>query len=317
MCVSVSTNRRLEDQESGMSSLPGVELDGDNHLVVKHEYTDHSNEERPADDTFERFARSGAVTAFPIKLYDMLESVGPDGLEHVCSWAPHGRCFVVHKPEEFQRILPRYFKLSKIASFQRQLNLYGFRRLVGNGPDKGGYYHEYFLRGMPWLIQRMNRVKVKGTLVRARSNPEQEPQFWKMPFVKSTAQEQPRQEEKKVQPLVTSSASFSTIEPTALARLTRKHEEAEVRPSPNKENQAEQEIVLSGWGNPFFYLGSISQEPILNPDCALIGPQGERLNLLLPDSLAGSDEEFKRVLDNIFFEDLEDDFATMLERAVM
>lgn len=79
-------------------------------------------------------------------------------------------------------ILPAYFQLSKFPSFQRQLNLYGFRRLT-KGPDRGGYYHECFLRGKPFLISKIKRMKLKGTGVRARSNPDEEPNFWSMTWV--------------------------------------------------------------------------------------------------------------------------------------
>jgi hypothetical protein len=112
----------------------------------------------------------------------MLETVAAAGNEHIVSWQPHGRCFVVHKPKEFVELLPSYFKLSKLASFQRQLNLYGFQRLT-RGRDRGGYYHELFLKGKIFLAHSIQRVKVKGTGVRARSNPDQEPDFWAMPWV--------------------------------------------------------------------------------------------------------------------------------------
>jgi len=102
----------------------------------------------------------------------------------VVSWQPHGRCFVVHKPKEFVDLLPKYFKLSKLASFQRQLNLYGFQRLT-RGRDRGGYYHELFLRDRVFLSHNIQRIKVKGTGVRARSNPDQEPDFWQMPWVQN------------------------------------------------------------------------------------------------------------------------------------
>lgn len=80
-------------------------------------------------------------------------------------------------------MLPRYFKLSKLASFQRQLNLYGFQRLT-RGKDRGGYYHELFLKDREFIAHSIHRIKVKGTGVRARSNPDQEPDFWgELPWV--------------------------------------------------------------------------------------------------------------------------------------
>jgi hypothetical protein len=38
-----------------------------------------------------------------------------------------------------------YFKQTKYKSFQRQTNIYGFRR-IQTGPNKGGYSHKYFIR---------------------------------------------------------------------------------------------------------------------------------------------------------------------------
>lgn len=62
------------------------------------------------------------------------------------------------------------------ASFQRQLNLYGFQRLL-TGSDKGAYYHSCFVRGQPRLCKGMIRQKVKGTKVRRQAAPDEEPNF--------------------------------------------------------------------------------------------------------------------------------------------
>jgi len=157
------------------------------HITVEHNYHDHALDVS-TDFHEEHPARGGVTTPFPLKLHEMLDSVVAEGLEHIVSWQPHGRCFVVHKPQEFIELLPKYFKLSKLASFQRQLNLYGFQRLT-RGRDRGGYYHELFLREKVFLSHNIQRIKVKGTGVRARSNPDQEPEFWSMSWVNANPKE--------------------------------------------------------------------------------------------------------------------------------
>jgi hypothetical protein len=46
------------------------------------------------------------------------------------------------------------------------------------GRDKGGYYHELFLRNKRFLAHRITKVKVKGTGTRKPSSPETEPNFY-------------------------------------------------------------------------------------------------------------------------------------------
>ena len=87
------------------------------HIVVEHHYHDRSNEDVPVD---ERPARGGVTVPFPVRLHAMLDQIEADGHGDVISWQPHGRCFVVRKPREFRELLPTYFKLSKMASFQRK-----------------------------------------------------------------------------------------------------------------------------------------------------------------------------------------------------
>jgi HSF-type DNA-binding len=46
---------------------------------------------------------------FPTKLHQCLTELEHAGLGHIASFQPHGRCFLVHRPEEFvQKVLPRY-----------------------------------------------------------------------------------------------------------------------------------------------------------------------------------------------------------------
>ncbi|KAL3904632.1 MAG: hypothetical protein SGILL_009991 [Bacillariaceae sp.] len=153
------------------------------HIIVHHDYHDHSHDlDLAREDTAK--ARGGVVTPFPVKLHAMLDAVKQQGLEDVVSWQQHGRSFAIHKPKEFVELLSsyKYLKLSKLASFQRQLNLYGFQRIT-KGRDRNSYYHELFLRGKPHLAHNIQRLKVKGTGVRARANPAEEPDFWKMEWM--------------------------------------------------------------------------------------------------------------------------------------
>jgi hypothetical protein len=130
-------------------------------------------------------ARGGVTIPFPLKLHRLLDTIEQDGYGDVVSWQPHGRAFSVHKPAEFVSVvMPTYFKQTKLTSFQRQLNLYGFRRLT-KGVDTGAYYHELFLRGSVFLCHKMTRTKIKGTGCKAASSPETEPDFYKMPFART------------------------------------------------------------------------------------------------------------------------------------
>jgi hypothetical protein len=63
--------------------------------------------------------KTGGVTQpFPEKLHEMLDNVNEP---NVVGWLPHGRAFIVRKPKEFtSRIMPKFFRQTKLTSFQRQ-----------------------------------------------------------------------------------------------------------------------------------------------------------------------------------------------------
>jgi HSF-type DNA-binding len=96
--------RRRKPQKPGKTAK-----NNDRHFVV-HQYRDHSldlesdvvhHEESSDDQEHPHRRRGGVGVAFPIKLHEVLDQVEADGLDHVISWQPHGRCFVIHKPKEF------------------------------------------------------------------------------------------------------------------------------------------------------------------------------------------------------------------------
>lgn len=166
--------RRRKPQKPGKTAKLN-----DRHFVV-HNYHDHALDPDENDEDDDAHRKGGAAISFPTKLHNVLEQVEADGLAHIVSWQPHGRCFLIHKPKEFaDHVMPHYFRQSKLTSFQRQLNLYGFSRLT-RGKDSGGYYHEMFLRGKVALTKKMMRTKIKGTKFKAASSPDQEPDFYTM-----------------------------------------------------------------------------------------------------------------------------------------
>jgi hypothetical protein len=91
-------------------------------------------------------------------------------LEHVVGGAkiatflPEGTSFQIRSPFLFGRhVLPILFPNMKgFASFQRQLNLYDFKRIGGLGADRGGYCHPLFVRDNPASASEMKRTKIKG-----------------------------------------------------------------------------------------------------------------------------------------------------------
>ena len=88
-------------------------------------------------------------------LMDLLSQEDPE----IVTWLPSGTAFIVRSPKKFvEMVLPRFFKQTKIASFYRQLNMYGFRRIV-DGPDMGAYHHELFVRDKPHLCSTILRKR--------------------------------------------------------------------------------------------------------------------------------------------------------------
>ena len=116
--------RRRKPQKPGKTAKQN-----DRHFVIHnyHDYACEPNDEEEDDsDSAAQLRRRGGVSiSFPLKLHAVLDQVEQDGLSHVISWQPHGRCFVIHNPKVFvEEVMPHYFRQSKLTSFQRQLNLY-------------------------------------------------------------------------------------------------------------------------------------------------------------------------------------------------
>jgi hypothetical protein len=95
---------------------------------------------------FQKTLEYGALS-FPMKLHTMLDDAEKLGFQDVVCWQKGGNSFKVLLSERFSATIMRdYFNQTMYKSFQRQLNIYGFRR-IHSGVDKGGYTHRCFIRG--------------------------------------------------------------------------------------------------------------------------------------------------------------------------
>lgn len=103
------------------------------------------------------------LLTFPWLLHSLLEAAAKEGFDHIVSWHDNNASFRVHEPALFvKQVMPRFFKRqSKYKSFQRQLNIWQFERVIGSrGPCNGGYFHPYFKRNNTALFHLMQRSKL-------------------------------------------------------------------------------------------------------------------------------------------------------------
>uniref|UniRef100_A0A9J7ZFM7 Si:dkey-18a10.3 n=1 Tax=Cyprinus carpio carpio TaxID=630221 RepID=A0A9J7ZFM7_CYPCA len=107
---------------------------------------------------------SHCVPAFVSKLWALVEAPSTDNL--IC-WSQDGCSFLVQDEQRFSKeVLPLYFKHSNMTSFVRQLNMYGFHKVVhmdaglpkaDSQVDCVEFQHENFQRAQPHLLGLIRR----------------------------------------------------------------------------------------------------------------------------------------------------------------
>jgi hypothetical protein len=100
--------------------------------------------------------RGGSAAQFPGKLHDMLGYVEDHDIGSIIAWNRDGRSFTIHNPDNLVKIVPIFFEQTKYRSFRRQLNMWHFERIL-DGPNKGGFYHPFFVKGNKPLCAYMSR----------------------------------------------------------------------------------------------------------------------------------------------------------------
>ncbi|GMH76266.1 hypothetical protein TrLO_g707 [Triparma laevis f. longispina] len=156
MSVTVTERARTVSSDTSISSLRSETS------------SSSSPSKESAGASFPKTGKRGCPQQFPRKLYEMIERQTREGegkeesspLRPPCiQWSPSGRSFHITSMSLFTTsILPYYFKTSKFSSFQRNLNLYGFSKLI-RGTDRGSYFHPMFGRGEGSSFEVVKRVK--------------------------------------------------------------------------------------------------------------------------------------------------------------
>ncbi|XP_018426539.1 PREDICTED: heat shock factor protein 2-like [Nanorana parkeri] len=121
---------------------------------------------------------SSSVPKFLTKIWALVED--PRNNEYIC-WSQDGNSFIVLDEESFAKeILPRHFKHNNMASFVRQLNWYGFHKVMQDESgaarhDKycsGRYQHPFFKRGQEELLAKIKRKVSVPRIEEGKSGPD-------------------------------------------------------------------------------------------------------------------------------------------------
>ncbi|CEF62030.1 Heat shock factor (HSF)-type, DNA-binding domain and Winged helix-turn-helix DNA-binding domain-containing protein [Strongyloides ratti] len=117
--------------------------------------------ERPIESSG---TETGKIPTFILKLWQI---VNDTEYNRIIGWSENGSSFLVKEPYiMYKKILPLYFKHSNLNSFIRQLNMYGFKKIIDiektgnlnfNSMNISEFSHKFFLRGRVDLLNNIKR----------------------------------------------------------------------------------------------------------------------------------------------------------------
>ncbi|XP_072482847.1 heat shock factor protein 3-like isoform X2 [Notamacropus eugenii] len=115
----------------------------------------------------------GASTVLPGFLAKLWALVDDSSTDDVIGWSRNGQSFCILDGQKFSKeLLPKYFKHNNLSSFVRQLNMYGFRKVVAveSGmvvPEKNTvieFQHVFFKQGEENLLENIKRKVSSGRM---------------------------------------------------------------------------------------------------------------------------------------------------------
>ncbi|XP_021977447.1 heat stress transcription factor A-8 isoform X2 [Helianthus annuus] len=116
-------------------------------------------------------AGGSSIAPFLLKCYEMVDDPLTD---YLISWSRTGDSFIVWNEAEFtSELLPKYFKHSNYSSFQRQLNIYGFRK---TDTDRWEFANDCFIKDQKHLLKSINRKKAMIVTSQQKVTPQKSPE---------------------------------------------------------------------------------------------------------------------------------------------
>ncbi|GMI48285.1 hypothetical protein TrCOL_g6688 [Triparma columacea] len=170
----VSSKTKKRPRESSKALAPTI----DNETLLYQAVEDYQNcRTKCSEVNYYKQTKNGGlpetldanIDRFPSKMMKVVEeeskasSDSEQGDTPILSWYsekndPCGTAFIIWDKEKFvESILPKHFRHSNFTSFQRQLNMYGFRSLHTRGQSRYIYQHECFNRFEPTLVHQIKR----------------------------------------------------------------------------------------------------------------------------------------------------------------